>query len=434
MRRSRLCGLAAGAILLLTFCGPGRSWAQHTFGDALSRVSVIPDSQGAIAEILLHYDPDVSIELDPLYNDLLTALPRDVRIKVLCPSAGAVDDFIQSWECLLDGRSVDVINVGLPLSIWARDRCIARQSLDLRTMGATFVPVDRWEYEPEKTNDLLLQDILYEARLAPAVMDSPLHVEGGNIVSNGRHVFFGANVFFDNAGLPESQLAAELEWLLGRPYLSVGDELGKVPWSHVDMYLTPVGEDTVLVASPRLAYSLLSLDDDCGEDAEECDGFQNGVCPSDAWQEQFDAVAALMRENGYRVYRVPAIANVLDQWMITYNNVLMDQRDGQRIVYMPVYGVPSLDRAASAIYRGLGLEVRTVDVSAVFERGGALRCIVNVTRRAWASHIPKEATSGRRVRLINLGETHSFEGIVDRCRHRLAGRRRSTAWPEGALP
>ena len=40
-----------------------------------------------------------------------------------------------------------------------------------------------------------------------------------------------------------------------------------------------------------------------------------------------------------------------------------------------------LSEAAEAIYRGLGFEVKTVDVSGIYQLGGALRCTVNVTRR-----------------------------------------------------
>ena len=70
-----------------------------------------------------------------------------------------------------------------------------------------------------------------------------------------------------------------------------------------------------------------------------------------------------------------------DDWMITYNNVLIDRRDEFDVVYMPVYHVPELDRAAARVYRDLGFEVRLVDVSEIFRMGGALRCVANVTRR-----------------------------------------------------
>jgi hypothetical protein len=79
--------------------------------------------------------------------------------------------------------------------------------------------------------------------------------------------------------------------------------------------------------------------------------------------------------------------------MVTYNNVLLEQRGRQKIVYMPVYGVPALDRGSERIYRGLGFEVKTIDVSQIFELGGAVRCLANVTER---SDSMKQASSPRR--------------------------------------
>lgn len=434
MGKRTFLGPAAAAAVLVLLLVPSRSSGQQPANSAPIHVSVIPDTHGAIAEILLHYDPDVALELEPVYRDLFEALPDNVRVTVLCPTAAAADDFISSWDSVLEGRVAYVINVGLPISIWARDRCIARQSLDLRNIGATFVPVASWQYEPEKSNDLLLQDILHEARLAPTVMNSPLHVEGGNVVSNMRHVFFGSNLLSENSELPESRLAVELSRLLGRAYLSVGDESGKVPWCHIDMYLTPISEDAVLVASPRFALTLLSADDACEDGTECCDDLLGSVCTSDTLQNQFDSVAALMQRNGYTVYRLPAIANVSDQWMITYNNILLDQHNGQRVAYIPIYDIPLLDRTALAIYRGLGFEVRTVDVSEIYERGGALRCIANVTRRRQQSGTPQRAGAYPGIRLLDLAGNQAFDGILQRCRHRLARRSHRNTWSSESWP
>ena len=45
----------------------------------------------------------------------------------------------------------------------------------------------------------------------------------------------------------------ELLRVLGRPYVLVGDGQHLTPWCHVDMYLTPVDDETVLVASASVA-------------------------------------------------------------------------------------------------------------------------------------------------------------------------------------
>ena len=95
----------------------------------------------------------------------------------------------------------------------------------------------------------------------------------------------------------------------------------------------------------------------------------------------FESIARKIARCGYRVVHLPALVDQQQSWMVTYNNVLIDCRGGSCTVYMPVYRIPNLDQAAEAIYRNLGFEVKTVDVSGIYQLGGALRCIVNVTRR-----------------------------------------------------
>jgi hypothetical protein len=206
--------------------------------------------------------------------------------------------------------------------------------------------------------------------------------------------------------------------LAGREYVLVGDEHGEVPWCHVDMYLTPIDEDTVLVASPRLGLELTG--EACDEDADPMtDPGLGAACLADMLQERFDAVVTLLADHGYRVRRVPALVNVADEWMVTYNNVLIDDRSDRRTVYVPIYGLPVLDEVAVAIYIGLGFDVRTVDVSNVFASGGALRCVVNVTQRR-----PPDIAASARTRRVR------FATLTDRgpvARHTLWPRRRLTA-------
>jgi N-dimethylarginine dimethylaminohydrolase len=264
----------------------------------------------------------------------------------------------------------------------------------------------------------------------PSVLDSSLHIEGGNVVSNSRHVFAGENVLRENDDIPEEELAEELRTVFGREYILVGDDDGEVPWCHIDMYLTPISNDTVLVANPRMAELMLSRYDGDGQETELGGGSELGACPSDLFQQRFDAVAALVQSRGYRVLRLPALAEAPDEWMVTYNNVIMDHRAGRRVVYMPVYDIPELDRLAATIYRSLGFEVRTIDVSEVYSRGGAIRCLANVTERRRAGVVAKKSTQDRRVRLLDLAGSRQYERLLHRSGERLArrGSRHSRRW------
>ena len=348
---------------------------------------VVPDNTGTIAEILLQYDPDVDDGLAPLYRDLFAVLPVDVAVTVICPSEEAVLMFLGTYRrpAMAGGRELRVIDAGLPISIWARDRLIARQDRALVTSQPPFIPVRSAEYEDFRDNELVVGELLPMARLALRGEQAGFHLEGGNVVSNRRHVFLGANVLAENSGVSVGELDAGLRHLSEREYLLLGNADGRVPWLHADMYLTPVSEELVLVASTFLGADLAGLP--CGEteyatesaDAEPL--LELDACPDEAMEDRLDDVVSQLAEEGYRVDRLPALAETVESWMLTYNNVLMEERGGRRIVYMPYYGVSALDEAAASAYEREGLEVRPVDVRGVYRLGGALRCTVNVLRR-----------------------------------------------------
>jgi N-dimethylarginine dimethylaminohydrolase len=411
-----------------------RVHGQAAASGAGTRAGVVPDTTGTIAEVLLQYDPDVSTELEPVYRDFLEALPSDVQVTVVCPSEWAAQDFTETWEADLKGRSGRIINVGLPVSIWARDRYISRQPPRLSGRAESFVPVLDRTYEPEKRSDLLALELLGEARFMPSVLDSSLHIEGGNVVSNARHVFVGANVLRENDDIADEELAEELRTVFGREFIVVGDEDGEVPWCHIDMYLTPISNDTVLVANPRMAALILSRYGEDDQDAGLGGGPELGSCPADSLQQSFDDVAALVQRRGYRVLRVPALVEAPDERMVTYNNVIMDHRGQRRVVYMPVYDIPDLDRVAAAIYEGLGFEVRTVDVSQIYSNGGAIRCLVNVTERRRAGSSAKKVTRHRAVGFLDLAGSGQYERLLYRSGERLArrGSKHNQRW--NALP
>jgi hypothetical protein len=385
--------------LWLVVAGVGRA----QIADALvsDGGGAIPDTDGAIAELTLHYDPELHQELDSLYHDLFIAVPSDVRIRILCPSKQDVKAFTRSWGpiAMAGRREVACVIVGRPISPWARDRCIARQTPDLLHRKPSFVPRRGPAYGELKTNDLDLQKLLHRAKLAPPVLESWLHVEGGNVVSNRRHAFVGANVVDENGGQPNSdRLESELQRILGRQHLLIGGDEGSVPWCHVDMYLTPLDDRTVLVASTEVGCNLLCAGGHSHESIFGTDGLSADACSSGCDHQSFDLVANQARNHGYRVHRLPALADHQREWMVTYNNVLLDRRDWQRVVYLPAYGIPRLDRAAEAMYRALGWEVRPIDVSRIYRLGGALRCVANVTERR-----PADCTSTRKLRHQRAG-------------------------------
>ena len=354
--------------------------------DSDNPVSLVADDGGPIAELLLHYAVSSEAELGATYYDLFQHLGPNVRLQVCCPNEASVEAFTQRWgsAASANGRQVQVINVNRPITVWARDRRICRQTSDGRP-ATCFVPTAHFSYDPEKQNDLVLSSLLWQTGLVPGVDLNSFHLEGGNVVSNRRQVFIGANAYDDNRHRfsSESAMFGELSKICGRPAVAIKTRDGQTPWIHTDMYLTPIDSRTILVSSPAAGCRLLEGQTNVSiphRDHQLQVEF-DAIAPDSIRQTQFDDVAQQLTDLGYQVIRVPSLINVEKDWMVTYNNVLLDYQNGQRVVYLPSYHIPELDHAAAQIYRALGFEVRPIDVSPIFQLGGAIRCLANVTRR-----------------------------------------------------
>jgi hypothetical protein len=103
---------------------------------------------------------------------------------------------------------------------------------------------------------------------------------------------------------------------------------------------------------------------------------------TDETQQRFDAVAERCREVGYRVVRVPLVPGRDGRTYLSYVNVILERREGRRIVYLPVFdGAEALHTAAEQVWAELGYEVRPVNCTACYRHFGTLRCLVNVLER-----------------------------------------------------
>ncbi len=354
--------------------------------DGDDRASLVPDDGGPIAELLLQYAVNSEGELGAAYHDLFQHLGPHVRLQVCCPNDASVEAFSNRWGAAAsaNGRQVQVVNVNRPITVWARDRRICRQTPDGRP-APCFVPTAHFTYDPEKQNDLVLPSLLWPTGLVPKVELNSFHLEGGNVVSNRRHVFVGANAYDDNQHrfTSEKAMFAELSKIFGRPAVAIQGRDGETPWIHTDMYITPIDSRTILVSSPsegcRLLHGQTTIT--VAQRDRHAQVEFDDIAADSARQKRFDDVANQLTGMGYQVIRMPSLINVEKDWMVTYNNVLMDYQNGRRVVFMPVYHLPELDHAAAQIYRALGFEVRPVDVAPIFQLGGAIRCLANVTRR-----------------------------------------------------
>src|SRR5690606_25258427 len=101
------------------------------------------------------------------------------------------------------------------------------------------------------------------------------------------------------------------------------------------------------------------------------------VASADAAADYFDSLAAALGTRGFTVSRMPILFDaaastppaddsappgdryrgMLTYPMLTYNNVLVEDRDGERTVYLPQYGFEALDRAGREAWQALDYAV-----------------------------------------------------------------------------
>ncbi len=324
-------------------------------------------------------------------HDLLAAMPPDVRCTFVCDTRAALDETrgrLRQWKFQRDNIVSGYIES--PISVWARDRYIAMHPAADGRPPVWLVPqVVESRDGNRRRQERRVPALLSAAELRCRVAETPLVLEGGNLVASNTRVFMGANVLRDNAVLhsPE-QTRAALADLFAPQVVLVEDHSGLPPVAHVDMFLTPIADDHVLVGSPALAAEIIAAADPASIYAlrqrlfitpELPGGLEASFAPERA--ARFDQLAARLEKLGLKVTRIPYVDSRSGDFIVTYNNVLQETRDGRRIVYMPIYQIPALDDAARRTYESLGFLVRPIDVSSVCHLLGAVRCLANVVER-----------------------------------------------------
>lgn len=365
-----LMGVALGlAVAGILFCiiEHRRVAAQRMPGPILS------DCDGALRELALHYTPEgQAITLDA-YREFLRQLPAGVVVHVVCPRQEDYREFVEkigSVACALEP-----VVTGHAMTSWSRDRWLAMGG---ETETALLCPAEEqgasvW---PAREGDQRVANDIGMAVRGVRAIRSRLLFDGGDFAADSKTVFVAPMVAKRNIGgavRTAAELVSELESHLGRRVVL----LENAPPHHVAMYMIPAGDNTVLVGDPAAGERLIK---DAGPAARELCAVGRDFTPET--QAKFDAVARQCQSLGYTVRRIPVVPGADGRTYLTYVNVIIDDRGGRRVVYMPIYrGADALNAAAAQVWRAAGYEVRTVDCSAVYQHFGVLHCLVNVLRR-----------------------------------------------------
>lgn len=335
---------------------------------------LISDAHGALAEIVIHYRQDFNAEVIETLADLIGALAGDVGIRIVVERIGEFEflkkELTRRGVTRLD-RLTSVVT-GFSVTPWARDRFGA---LTAEGKPVLAVPPARSAMPGPRGHDERVPEILAAGLPGATCRAMPFMFEGGDLLADEDNAFILANCLARNSPLDvddRAGLLQRMEGTLGKRIVPIGDTPEEVPDHHICMVLTPLGNACVAVADPWLG-----LEEFRKNPAGEAVDIETDTSK----YEPFGNVIRCMEEKGFRVVRIPFLLTRAPRVYVSYNNVILERRGDEQRIYMPVYGIPALDRAAGAAFEKQGWRVIPVRVSKLYRHTGSLRCQVGIIQR-----------------------------------------------------
>jgi hypothetical protein len=367
-----------GGLALLSFAG-------NRANRPVSSGSLLSECDGQLRELVVHYEPTAKQTALPVYRDFLGALESNVTVHVLCPDQAAFDQLAAALPALRCRLAPHIVKH--PITTWSRDRWVALAPARPGSPTTLYSPRAEAADEiwPARAGDERVGADL-AAALTPAVAarHSALYFDGGDFLADSETVFVVPRVLQRNI---QHTVGSREEFLrlLSSEFKRRVILLNEAPDHHAGMFMASVGNRTMLVGDPSLAKPLLppATALEKPEPGNEFMHLPGGPDFRPQTQHLFDAVAAQCSAAGYRVIRIPVVPACDGRTYLTYNNVLLDQQTGHRVVYLPTYrGVEALNAAARGVWESLGYQMRLVDCTETYRHFGCLHCLVNILRRA----------------------------------------------------
>jgi agmatine/peptidylarginine deiminase len=329
--------------------------------DAPAAVSAAPPEDAFYMPA--EFDPQEALflggdQLADLHPEVMAAIVKaaaaDIRILILAGSRSGRSLI----ETTLNDRDVarsayDIVQLPV-LTMWVRDFGPVTVS---DAQGRRSLVDFHYRERRGNTRDDMVPDYL-AVQLDLNLLGSPLLVEGGDFLSNGRgFCLVSTRVVNRNAHYLEKEPRATVETLaavLGFENLFLVPPLQGESTGHVDMFCTFLQPDLALVGS-----------------------YTGGVDEANAAQLDDivgDLAGVATLTGPMRIERIPMPDHDDGVWR-TYTNVIF----ANGVLLVPIYPdyCPDLDRQALAIYRRLLPDRRVVgiDASGLIRMNGALRCI-----------------------------------------------------------
>lgn len=369
-RWQTMVGIVLGLLLAAGILSLWRSHQSSASGP------MIPDYGGPLKTITMQYTKDAQFTW-PIYRAFLGQQSAALTVQVICPEPADYDELLAQLGPV--PPQLQPLYTHHTQTPWSRDRWVLLAGTPER-LPTVLAP--RGEYQQEvwaqRAGDArVAEDIARALPTRYAFRRSTLYFDAGDFLADGAYVFVAPAVVRRNVQHTVETRADLLRALTldlqREPVL-----LDAAPDHHVGMFMMSAGAQTIVVADPSLAQSVFT------PDGAAAAGLAGGADFSAATQQRFDAVATVVRDKGFRVVRMPVVpARDDNKVYLTYVNVMLDLRAGQRIVYMPSYaGQERMNAAARKVWETLGYTVRQIDCTGAFMRGGTLHCLVNVLERA----------------------------------------------------
>ncbi len=211
---------------------------------------------------------------------------------------------------------------------------------------------------------------------------SEISFQGGQIVTGPTWTFISDEVRAINARYSREEIETIFARETGRRAMLVPSLRS---WPHIDLYLTPVGGNTVLVgdtaAGVRMLLEWTALSPANQNQAVSVLGNGSFSRMQEALRQSRDDAPKLeelvirLTQAGLTVERVPLLTgrccNVSP--IVTYNNVFQSGT----AVYVGQYDLPPLDAAGLATYRSRGMTPIPLPATDLARHGGAIHCAIN---------------------------------------------------------
>jgi hypothetical protein len=336
--------------------------------------TLVSDADLALSAISVQYCGDFHNECIETLQDLLTGLPQEVTVRVITET---MDEFLFLQDHLPQSAApqrLHAVITGIPITPWSKDR--------FGTMTADGTPVlaiprARTVAAGPRGNDEKIPALLCRELKGINLTVLPFMFEGGDLLCDDETLYLPANMVARNEPLTDAgreDLLAAIGITFGKKVVCIGTHPQEIPDHHIGMVLTPLGNGRLAVADPDLGLQLcqeLNITDIAGVAVET----------NSARYQPFRNIIQQLQDQHIEFVRVPMILTVLPRVYATYNNAIVEERNGVRRIFMPTYGVPELDQHAASLFERQGLQVIPVRVSNLFKHTGSLRCLVGIIQR-----------------------------------------------------